>query len=183
MRKISVFTNISLDGYFEGPGHDITAFKPDSDPFSTYSGEVVDTVLLGHHTYEIMKFWETPEAHQLMPEIADFMNSVQKVVVSRQPFEPGWKNVVQINTDVPGSIRELKEQPGGRILIFGSNQLVVCLMQAGLIDKFQLVVNPVALTAGTPIFSGLPGKTELELVDVHPFKSGAVMLTYKPLTA
>jgi len=53
-------------------------------------------------------------------------------------------------------------------------------MQAGLIDEFQFVVNPVALTAGTPIFYGLATKTELDLVDVHPFKSGAVMLTYKP---
>ena len=181
MRKIVVFTNISLDGYFEAPGHDITGFKPDFEAFSSGSGEPVDTILLGHNTYEMMKFWGTPAAQEMMPEVASFITNARKVVASHQPFEPGWQNVQVLHDDVPAQIRLLKEQAGGGIMIFGSNTLVVSLLPHHLIDEFQLIVNPVVLSTGTPVFKGLPAKTDLVFKDAHPFKSGAVMLIYAPV--
>jgi len=180
MRKLSVLTNISLDGYFEAPGHDVTGFTNDFEAFSYHTGAPADTLLFGHNTYEMMKFWDTPAAQSMPPEVTRFMNDTLKVVASRSPFDPGWRNVLVIHEDVPTQVRQLKEQTGGTILIFGSNTLVVSLMQAGLIDEFQLIVNPVAFAAGTPIFKGLPAKTGFALKDAHPFKSGAVMLTYTP---
>ena len=186
MRKIIVFTNISLDGYFEGPDHDISGFKNDTEAFSSPSGDPVDTLLFGHTTYEMMKFWETAQAQTLMPEVARFMNDTLKCVASHQPFDPGWQNVQVLHGDVIAQVRRLKASAagtdGGAIMIFGSNTLVVSLLQAGLIDEFQLIVNPVVLSAGTPIFAGLPEKTELEFKSARPFQSGAVMLTYTPAT-
>ena len=64
--------------------------------------------------------------------------------------------------------------------MFGSNTLCVSLMQAGLVDEFQIMVNPVALGDGTSLFKGLPEKAELTLTDTRRFKSGTVMLTYIP---
>jgi dihydrofolate reductase len=75
-------------------------------------------------------------------------------------------------------VRTLKAQPGKNILMFGSNMLCVSLMRAGLMDEFQIVVNPVVLGDGTTLFKGLPEKAELKLVDTRRFKSGAMMLTY-----
>ena len=66
------------------------------------------------------------------------------------------------------------------MMMFGSNTLVVSLMQEGLIDEFQIVVNPVAFGAGTPLFTGLTQKIELRLTDTRRFKSGAVLLRYVP---
>jgi dihydrofolate reductase len=180
MRKIFVFTNVSLDGFFEAPGHDISGFKSDFESFSSDPSREVDTVLLGHNTYEMMKFWSTPQAQEMAPEIARFFNEKLKVVVSHKPFEPGWKNVMVISDDVTGRIKKLKEEPGKNIIIFGSNTLCVSLLQAGLLDLIQIIVNPVVFGEGTSLFVGLSKKAELTLVESRPFKSGAIMLTYEP---
>ena len=180
MRKIFVFNNVSLDGYFEGPGHDISGFKNDNEAFSLGPSQEIDTILLGHKTYEMMKFWSTPQAQTNAPEIAQFFNEKLKVVVSHNSFEPGWNNVIVISGDVAAKLKNLKEQPGRNIIIFGSNTLCVSLLQEGLLDVIQIVVNPVVFGVGTTLFTGLPQKAELTLLESHPFKSGAIMLTYEP---
>ena len=181
MRKIFVFTNISLDGFFEAPGHDLSGFKNDFEAFSSEPGQEVDALLFGRKTYEMMKFWSTPQAVERMPEVARFMNETHKYAASHQPFDPGWQNVTVISGDVAAAVRKLKEQPGKNIMMFGSNDLVVSLMQAGLIDELQIVVNPVALGQGTTLFKGLPGRVDFNLKGSRVFKSGAVMLTLEPV--
>lgn len=181
MRKILVFTNISLDGYFEDVRHDISGFKNDYEAFSPGGDSQVDTLLFGHKTYEMMKFWATPQAEEMAPAVAKFINETLKVVASQAGFEPGWKNVRVISGNVVDGVRKLKAQPGQSIMIFGSNQLVVSLLQAGLIDLFQIVLNPVVFGEGTSLFTGLPRKTELRLTETRQFKSGALMLSYEPL--
>ncbi|HEX8997599.1 MAG TPA: dihydrofolate reductase family protein [Ktedonobacterales bacterium] len=181
MRKLWLLMNVSLDGYFEGPGHDISWTSSDYEAFSPEGSNEVDALLFGRRTYELMKlFWPTPQAEERVPEVARFMNERRKYVVSHQPFEPGWSNVTVVSEDVLATIRRLKEQPGGSIAIFGSNNLCVSLMDAGLIDEFQIIVNPVALGEGTSMFKGLPAKAELTLAASQQFKSGGVMLTYTP---
>jgi len=179
MRKISVFTNISLDGFFEGPGHDLSGFKYNSEAFTNRSGETVDALLFGRRTYEMMKFWSTPEGAERAPGVARFMNDTYKYVASRQDYDPGWRNVEVIRGDVAGKVRSLKERSGQNIMMFGSNELMVSLLQEGLIDELQIVVNPVALAQGTPLFKGLAGKVEFKLMDTFVFKTGAVLLRYE----
>src|SRR6476469_9105423 len=121
--------NVSLDGYFEGPVHDISWAHAGSEPFSPDQSQQVDAILLGHRTYDLMKgFWPTPQAAESEPEIARFMNERRKVVASHKPFEPGWKNVSVISGDVAGEVRQIKAQPGKNIIILGSNNLCVSLM-------------------------------------------------------
>ena len=180
MRKIVLFMNVSLDGFFEGPGHDISWTKSDFEAFSADQSVEVDTLLFGHRTYEMMKFWATPQAEEMAPAIAKFMNERHKVVASHAPFEPGWRNVTVIHGDVAGEIRKLKGQPGKTMMMFGSNELCVSLMEHGLVDEFQILLNPVALGEGTSLFAGLAKKAELTLMETRTFKSGVVMLTYVP---
>ena len=180
MRNVFVFMNISIDGYMEAPGHDISwAHGTDSDPFAKEQGREVDTILFGRRTYEMMiSFWPTPQAAQVAPETARFMNEKQKFVASHSAFDPGWNRVTVMTGDVVGEIRKLKEGPGGQIAIFGSNTLCASLVDAGLIDEFQIMVNPVVLGAGTSLFRGLTQRAELRLLDTQPFPSGAVLLKY-----
>jgi dihydrofolate reductase len=181
MRKTYLFMNVSLDGYFEAPGHDISGFKNDFEAFSSGSSEEVDTLLFGHTTYDMFKsFWPTPQAQETVPEVAKFINETQKVVASHTAFDPGWSKVTVFSDDVVAQVKALKSAPGKTIAIFGSNNLCVTLMQAGLIDEFQILVNPVVFGAGTSLFTGLPHKAELTLTDSRQFKSGVMMLTYKP---
>ena len=184
MRKTFLFMNVSLDGYMEGPGHDISSFHQEENPFEAFSSEgsaAVDTLLFGRKTFEMMKsYWPTPEAKQSAPEIASFMNENPKVVVSHHPFEPGWDRTILISGDVIGQLKALKGQPGKTIAIFGSNNLCVTLLQEGLLDELQIMVNPVILGGGTPLFAGLPETIKLRLVQSHTYKSGTVLLTYEP---
>ena len=182
MRKIFLFMNVSLDGYFEGPDHDLSAFQNDFEAFSADESGDVDTLLFGHRTYDMMKFWSTPQGQELQPEIAKFMNEKHKVVASHASFDPGWHNVTVISDDVVGAVRQLKAQPGKTIAMFGSNNLCVSLMEEGLVDEFQIMVNPVALGEGTSLFEGLSKQVPLTLTDTRPFKSGAVLLRYAPVT-
>jgi dihydrofolate reductase len=180
MRKIFLFMNVSLDGYFEGPGHDISGFKTDFEAFSSEQSQEIDTLLFGRKTYEMMKFWSTPQAEETAPEIAKFMNEKLKIVASHGPFEPGWNNVRVIGGDVVGAVRKLKEQSGKNMIMFGSNTLCVSLMQERLVDEFQIVANPVVFGEGTSLFKGLSKKADLTLTETRLFKSGAILLTYHP---
>lgn len=181
MRRIFLFMNVSLDGYFEGPDHDISWAGHDYEAYSPEQSDEVDTVLFGHRTYEMMKsFWPTPQAKEIAPEIAKFMNEKRKVVASHKPFEPGWDKVTVFHSDVAREVKQLKEQPGKDIAIFGSNNLCVSLMPEGLIDEFQIMVNPVVIGAGTSLFKGLPKKAALTLTGTQKFKSGTILLTYQP---
>ena len=184
MRKLFLFMNVSLDGYFEGQGHDISQFHNEENPFEAYSSEeggAVDALLFGHRTYEMMKnFWPTPQAQESAPEIAQFMNEKHKYVASHQPFEPGWAKVTVFHNDIVDQVRKLKSQPGNTIAMFGSNNLCVTLMQAGLVDEFQIMLNPIVLGQGTTLFTGLQKKADLRLKDLRRFQSGSVLLTYVP---
>jgi dihydrofolate reductase len=185
MRRIFLFMNVSLDGYFEDEQHDISAFHAGDDAFEAFSperGEEVDTILLGHKTYEMMKaFWPTPQAQESSPEIATFMNERLKVVLSHQPFEPGWRHVRVISGDVAGEVRRLKEQPGKAIIIFGSSNACVSLLEAGLLDELQIMVNPIVFGGGTSLFTGLREKVSLTLTQTRAFPSGRLLLTYEPV--
>jgi dihydrofolate reductase len=88
--------------------------------------------------------------------------------------------VTVISDDVVEAVKKLKEQSGKTIAIFGSNNLCVSLMQAGLIDEFQIVVNPMVFGDGVSLFEGLPEKANLTLKETLKLKSGAVILTYEP---
>jgi dihydrofolate reductase len=182
MRRIFLLMNVSMEGYFEGPNDDLSWTKSKFEAFSQEPREVVDTLLFGRRTYEMMRnFWPTPQAAALAPEVAHFMNSVHKVVATRTPFDPGWEHVTVISGDVVDEVRKLKAQPGHTIGIFGSNTLCVSLMQAKLIDEFQILVNPVAIGQGTPLFKGLPIHVDFALKQAQTFDSGVVMLTYIPI--
>jgi len=186
MRTISSFINVTLDGYFEGPNHDISFFKGDKEDNSYFreqsSGR--STMLMGHRTYEMMKaFWPTEQASKENPDVAKYMNEAPKVVVARRPFEPGWRNVTVVSGDVVDEIRKIKEQSGGPIVTLGSNSLCVSLLEEGLIDEVRIMVNPIALGDGTPLFTGLSEAARLTLADTRSFTSGKVLLTYKPEAA
>lgn len=178
MRKIFLFMNVSLDGYFEAPNHDISGFVNDSEAFSQRGDAIVDGLLFGHRTYEMMRFWGTPMAREQMPEVAAFMSNTQKYVASQAPFEPGWDKVTVLDGDAVAKVKALREGPGHTIAIFGSNNLCISLMAAGLIDEYQIVVNPVAFGDGTPLFKGIMAKAPFRLASTQAFKSGAVLLTY-----
>jgi dihydrofolate reductase len=182
MRKLFLFEWVSADGYFEGANHDTSWFMDRGEAFDADQVKQTDTLLFGHTTYNDMRsFWSTPQAFETAPVIARYMNETRKVVVSHQPFDPAWENVTVISGDVESGIRTLKSEPGGAICTLGSNTLCVSLLQLGLMDELNVLVNPIVLGTGTPLFKGMPKRIELKLVGSRQLKSGPVLLTYQPV--
>jgi dihydrofolate reductase len=183
-RKLIVFMMISVDGYYEAPGHNIDWHTVDADfnVFAIEQIQSVDTLIFGRMTYEGMAaYWPTPEAMQNDPEVTGYMNATQKIVISNSLETAGWANTRLIKGDVAAAeLKKLKRQPGKDLLILGSGDLVVSLAEQGLMDEYRLMLAPVALGAGKSFFTGLSQQIKLELIKSTTFKSGNVLLYYRP---
>jgi len=184
MRKLVVFNFTTLNGYFEGPGGDISWHRhgEEESKFAAESAGQGGVLVFGRITYEHMaSYWPTTQAMQQMPEVAKGMNKAEKIVFSRTLKKSDWENTRVINGDLINAVRELKGTPGKDMCILGSGSIITQLADAGLIDEYQFMVDPVALGAGTPTFKGLKKKLDLKLTTSRTFKSGVILLSYQPL--
>ena len=181
MRKVYLFMMISLDGYFEGPNHDLSWHNTDEE-FQEFALEQLndtDTILFGRKTYEMMaSFWPSEEAQKDDPVTAELMTSTPKVVFSKTLNDVSWSNTKLVKGDAALEIKDLKAQPGKDIAIFGSNNLSVSLAEQGLVDGFRIMVNPVAIGEGTALFKGIKQRLNLKLTDTREFKNGNILLSY-----
>ena len=114
------------------------------------------------------------------PEIARLMNSLPKLVFSRTLEKADWENTRLVKDNFVEEVSKLKGQPGKDVAIFGSSDLAVSFVEHSLIDEFRIMVMPVALGDGKPLFKGLRGKLVLKLLRTRTFKSGNVLLYYEP---
>jgi len=182
MRKVFVFNLVTLDGYFEGPRREIDWHNVDAE-FNEYAIGMlnsVDTLLFGRVTYELMAgYWPTPDAMKNDPIVAGKMNSLPKIVFSRTLDKVAWNNSRLVKSNVEEEIQKMKKQPGKDIVILGSGSIVSELAPLGLIDEYRLMVNPVVLGAGKPLFKGIKDRLNLKLIKAKTFKSGNVLLYYE----
>jgi dihydrofolate reductase len=197
MRKLIVSNMMSLDGYYEGQGKNVMVLfdyrwdYPTDESFDAYNAErlhAADTLLLGRVSYDGFKsFWpsvaDDPDATPLQREISHLNNAIEKVVISdtltSEETDP-WHNTRIIGrADAHERIAELKRQLGKDILVFGSRTLWKDLLANDLVDELHLMIGPVVLGAGTPVFDEQPAVT-LRLIDTRTWDgSGNVLLRYE----
>jgi dihydrofolate reductase len=198
MRKLIVSNAMSLDGYYEGPGKNVMALfdyrwdYPTDESFDAYNAErlrAADTLLLGRVSYDGFKsFWpsvaDDPNATPIQREISRLNNAIDKVVISEsltsEETDPWHKSTRIIGrADTHDRIAELKGQTGKDILVFGSHTLWNDLLASNLVDELHLMMGPVVLGAGTPVFDEKPALT-LRLIDTRTWDgSGNVLLRYE----
>lgn len=186
MRKIFSFIAISVDGYYadRDGGLDWVSVDDEFNQFSLEQLGEVDTLLFGRVTYEGMAaYWPTELGQQDNAAIADRMNSIAKIVVSRTLDRADWTNSRLISDKVQQALAEVKLQHGKDIAIFGSSSLTASLMGMGLLDELRLLVNPIVLGEGQSLFKGIGHRTPLQLLKTRRFMSGSVMHYYRPLAA
>lgn len=188
MRKIIVFNLISLDGFFAGTDGNIDWHVVD-DEFNQFAIEQTrkfGTILFGRVTYQIFEdFWpKAPSDPKMSKEdlvIADIINNIEKIVFSKTlknvGEKPNWKNVKLFKAIIPEKIKKLKRSRGRDIVIFGSGTIAQQLTNLGLVDEIRLLVNPVVLGSGKPMFKD---KLKLKFLKTRTFKNGNVLLTYVP---
>ena len=171
----------TLDGYFEGADHDISWHNADNKEFAKFADnqlDETDTLIFGRRTYELMaEFWPSEEAIKSEPGTAARMNSFNKVVFSHNPMSTKWHNI-ESSTNVVEKMQELKGTPGKDIAVLGSSNLGITLIQEGLLDEIRIMVNPIIIGKGTPLFDGTDKMLQFVLKASRTFKSGNVLLTY-----
>ncbi len=184
MRKLFLFMMVTLDGFFEGPNQSIDWHHVDEEfnDFAIDQLREVDTLLFGRVTYEGMaSFWPTQFAREDDPIVAGMMNSMPKIVFSRTLDRADWENSRLVKENMAEVVSKLKQHPGKDLAIFGSANLTASLLQMGLVDELRLMVNPVILGSGTPVFKGIHEKLNLKLLRTQTFRSGNVLLCYQPI--
>jgi dihydrofolate reductase len=178
MRKVIVSNLMSLDGFFEGPNHELDWFVVDQE-FFAYARDMlrgVDTILFGRKTYQHMAdYWPSAPAE----EIADQMNNLPKIVFSRTLESAEWQNSTLVKNDAVAEISKLKQLPGKDMVILGSASLASFLLQRGLIDEYRVILNPVLLGSGSPLFQDVKQRLRLKLSRTKLFGSGVVVLYYQ----
>jgi dihydrofolate reductase len=181
MRKIVVHMGLSLDGYFEGPDHDISWHLVDEELHAHFNEYLATTsaFLFGRVTHQLMaEFWPTadedPAVSGPMPEFADIYRQIPRIVFSRTLEQDEWATSVHREVD-PDEIRALQQQPGGDMTIGGA-QLIDAFRRHDLIDEYRLFINPVLLGRGRPLFAPGDAPAGLELVDSRRFGNGVVLL-------
>jgi dihydrofolate reductase len=189
MRKLNVFNFVTLNGYFKGPGGDISWHRHggEENEFSKEGAQSGSVILFGRVTYEMMaSYWPTPQASKDFPEVAEGMNKSEKIDFSTtlnkaDPIVIGWNNTKVIKGNIIEEIRKMKQTPGKDMIVLGSGSIVTQFAEKDLIDTYQFMVDPVALGDGTPIFKGIGHKLDLKLMETKTFKSGVVLLSYRSL--
>ena len=189
MRKLIVSEFVTLDGVMQAPG----GKDEDRDGGFEHGGWTVpfwhddigatfmslmngvDAFLLGRRTYEIHA-----GAFEPMPPgnpFGDIMNPPKKYVVSKTLDKPLWRNTTFIRDNIAASVRDLKSESGGTIMMDGSSQLVHELLAHDLIDELHLLVYPLILGSGKRLFpNGVD--TKFSLASATPYPSGVVGLHY-----
>jgi dihydrofolate reductase len=187
MSSLSAFIQISLDGYYCTTGGDMSwAHKSAEDKewteFMTVNSAKKTTLLFGRKTYEMMaSFWPTPRAAAYAADTAKNINRARKVVVSTTLRNPTWNPTTLISKDVEKQIAQLKAEEN--LVTLGSGELVTWLTERRLIDHYTMVICPIALGSGRPVFGGLKRHLSLRAENTRSFKNGTTVIDYALLQA
>ena len=185
MAKVVVFNQVTLDSYFSDVNGDMSwAHKEDAEwnAFVANNAKGGGVLLFGRITYELMaSFWPKPFAIEKFPIVAERMNSLPKVVFSRTLDTASWNNTKLVKSGLAAEIRKMKKESEEDMAIMGSGSIVSQLAQEGLIDEFQIVVNPIVLGRGRTMFDGVKEKLTLKQTKTRTFGNGNVLLCYEPM--
>ena len=183
MRKIILFNMVSLDGFFEGPDGNIDWHQTDEE-FNQFSIDQLRTaggLIFGRRTYELMaSYWPTPAAAEDDTQVAEKMNALPKYVVTRTLNSVPWANSYLIKGDAAGELMKIKRLPGNDLFLFGSAELASTLIRQKIIDEYRIMVNPVILGQGRPLFANISDTVALRLCSTRTFGNGNTLLIYQP---
>ena len=186
MRKIVLFTSMSLDGYIAGPNGELDWQTVDEELHGHFNDvlKTMSAFLCGRVMHEMMaEFWPTadadPSAPPVMAEYAGIWRDMPKIVFSRTLDHADWNATIMRDVDVD-AITALKQQPGGDMSLGGAD-LAGSFMELGLVDEYRIYIHPVLIGQGKPFFPAPGSLVGLELSETRTFGSGVVLLHYRRL--
>jgi dihydrofolate reductase len=183
MPNVVFFMSISVDGFFEGPNHELDWQIVDEELHTHFNAVMREAGAFfdGRVTYELMRsHWPTrdqdPDASQPEKEFAGIWRDMPKYVFSRSLRQAEWNTTILREVE-PEQIQQLKREPGGDLFIGGAN-LLQSFLRENLVDQFRLYVHPVVLGRGRRLFAEAEKPQDLRLVETRTFSSGVVLLRY-----
>jgi dihydrofolate reductase len=184
MRKLKLQMQMTLDGFVAGPNGEMDwmTFNWSNDLIDSVEQLTapVDTILLGRNLAQgFIPHW-TASLNSPEPDLgAEKMVQTPKVVFSKTLETSVWDNTVLAKGNLADEIDALKRQDKGDIIVYGGGSFVSALIRTGLIDEYNLFVNPVAIGSGMAIFNGLDSKQNLTLKVARQFDCGITLLRYE----
>lgn len=178
MRRVILSMMVSVDGFIEGkdPEHNWHNWDNEMAGYMMNFFKTVDTFIYGRRSYEAMiAYW--PE---LSDEFANVMNQTKKLVFSRTLENVIWNSKL-INSNSVEEIRSLKKEEGKDMVLFAGADLAETFINNNLIDEFRLIVNPILLGSGKPLFKNIDKIYNLKLKETLSFNCGNIILIYEPL--
>ena len=204
MRRLVLQMQYTLDGFVGGPNGEVEwAFPNFDDAVAAWIVDHISNVgvhIMGSHLFhDMIAHWPTSTEPYAPP-----MNNIPKIVFSKKgldvrktfsdhhakagqdgslPLVPGaesWADATVASGDLAEEIKRLKAQPGGDILVHGGAGFVQALIKAGLVDEYRLLIHPIVLGDGLPIFKDLPEPIKLTLVSAKTFPTGLAAHIYHP---
>jgi dihydrofolate reductase len=180
MRKLIAAMNMTLDGFC-----DHTAMIADEEIHEHYNDLLrnAGTLIYGRITYQLMEsYWPTvvkdPTGNKPMDDFAVLIDDIPKIVYSRTLKNVVWKNSKLKKEISREEILELKQHSGKNIIV-GSPSLIVALAKLGVVDEYQIAVQPTVLGSGLQLFKNIRDRIDLKLLKTKTFGCGAIALYYK----
>jgi dihydrofolate reductase len=197
MRKLKLELQVSLDGFMAdqdgGTNWMVWNWGPDwtwdvaLQQYHTRLTTSADCFFISRQMAEegFVAHWakaaenKTDPRYEFAKHITDSKKNVFSTTLSTSTSIPGgWDNIEIVGKDYVAYIHDLKRKNGKDILIYGGATLVSSLIQAGLVDEFYFIVNPVAIGRGLSIFNGLQKPLTLKLMSVQAFECGVAVQHY-----
>lgn len=183
MAALSAFISLSLDGCYADANSNMSwahSQDPEQAEFTANNASGGGQLVFGRITYDMMKpFWTSPQAAQMMPDVAAGINSSPKTVFSRSITSTDWANTRIAQQDFVAEIGAIKR---GNLpaTILGSGTIVAQAASAGLLDELQVMLTPVTLGGGKRLFDGIPHTLSWKREEIRPFGNGNVFIRYRP---
>jgi len=181
MRKLVVTQNITLDGSIEmlGDWFDPEGQSDQADLLEELhrQDESADGFLVGRQTFtDLRGYWPTRTDDRT--GVTDYLNRVQKYVVSSSLSDAEWEPTTILSGDPVAEVGALKQTSGKDIVCTGSIRLTHTLIGAGLVDEYRLFVHPVVQGRGRRLFPSGYEASALRLLEVRAFRSGIALQRY-----
>ena len=179
MRKLVVTQNITADGSIEM--HTTwfvpTEEAPDLLDESHRQDREADALLVGRKTFEDFRsYW--PNQADDKTGVTDYLNAVDKYVVSSTMSDPKWQNSTILRGNLIDDVRELKQRDGKDIVVTGSITLTHALIGAGLVDEYRLFLYPTVQGRGRRLFPDGFEVPTLSLLTARSFSNGVALVSY-----
>ncbi|WP_168120245.1 dihydrofolate reductase family protein [Paenibacillus sp. HB172176] len=167
MRKLRYQVACSLDGYIAGAQDefDWIVEEPSFD-FEALHAQF-DTIVMGRRTYEIVH------------AMGERFPGKRVIVASKSLRQEEHPEVEVVGEELEARVRELREQPGLDIWLYGGGELFSKLLGWGLVDTVEPAIIPILLGGGVPLLASSGVRQRLELTSHKVYPSGMVLLAYK----